>query len=187
MNNGIIVKLTPLKDLIEQCQNEERAGQFELVKRFAPMLMTVCRRYTRDDGMAEDVLQEAWIRIFRYIGRYQHTGSFEAWMKKVTVNCALQWIDKTYFKNEKNLEFTPESIEVPKIYAELNAEEIIKHIQVLPEGYRTIFNMNVIDGFSHKEIADALGISENTSRTQLLRARRSLQKALGAPHKKVSA
>jgi len=152
------------------------------------MLMTVCRRYTRDDAMAEDVVQEAWIRIFRYIGRYQHTGSFEAWLKKVTVNCALQWIDKTYFKREKNLEFSPEKMEVPTVFGELNAEEILKHIQALPEGYRTIFNMNVIDGFSHKEIADTLGISENTSRTQLLRARRSLQKALGGPtHKKVSA
>lgn len=167
------------KQLIKSCQEGIKQSQYLLVKRYSAMLMTVCRRYARDDAMAKDVLQESFIRIFKYIGDYKPTGSFEAWMRRIAVRSALQWIEKGYFKREASTEELPdERLSEPDVYHYLGTEVILQKIQELPEGYRTIFNLNIIEGYSHKEIAALLNITENTSRSQLVRARRLLQQKL---------
>jgi len=164
--------------LIAQCQAGDKVSQFALVKKHSGMLLTVCRRYARDDAMAQDLVQETFILIFSNIKKYKATGSFEAWMRRIAINCSLQMIGRSYFKNEQNVaQFTPSQLAAnsdPKIFSQLATEEIIKLIQTLPDGYRTVLNLYIIEGFSHQEIADALDISINTSRSQLLRARKKL-------------
>ena len=167
------------KQLIRGCQKGDKKCQYELVERYSATLMAICRRYAKDDPSAKDVLQEALIRIFSNIGKYQMTGSFEGWMKKITVRCALTWLDKSYFQKEKALmDFhINESIQ-PDVYDYLGVEEIQKSIDELPLGFRTVFNLNVIEGFSHKEIGEILQITESASRSQLTRARRLLQEKI---------
>ncbi len=170
------------KILIAQCQAGDKISQFALVKKFSGMLLTVCRRYARDDAMAQDLVQDTFIMIFSNIKKYKATGSFEAWMRRIAINCSLQMIVRSYFKNEKNVEtFTQSHLEAnsdPQIFSQLATEEILKLIQSLPDGYRTVLNLYIIEGFSHQEIAEALDISINTSRSQLLRARKSLIKMM---------
>ena len=147
--------------------------------RYSGILMTVCRRYTRDLGLAKDVLQEGLIKILRAIPKYQSTGSFEGWMKKIVINTALQKKEKKSYHSELNgFEKMPEREIAPEIYSQLNAEELIQVIDRLPDGFREVFNLYAIEGFSHGEIAELLNISESTSRSQLSRARKILQKQL---------
>lgn len=148
------------------------------------MLLTVCRRYARDESMAKDVLQETLIRIFQNIGKYRDSGSFEAWMRKIAVRRSLQWLEKSHFRYEIHAEVVPDrEINVPEIYHQLGAEEIMNLIGELPSGFRTVFNLYVVEGYSHKEIGDLLNITENTSRSQLARARKVLQQKLTNPKK----
>lgn len=175
------------KQLITNCQKGDKKSQYELVRRYSPMLMTVCRRYTRDDAMAKDVLQECLIRIFRHIDKFQLDKPFGNWARKIAVRSSLQWIQKNYFKKENAVEaFEKEPELLPSVYSYLGTEEILKAIQDLPVGYRTVFNLNVIEGYSHKEIGELLGISEATSRSQLIRARRTLQKKLNDSQKRAA-
>ncbi len=143
------------------------------------MLMSVCLRYARDEAMAQDVLQETLIRIFKNIDRFEPTGSFEAWMRRIAVRRSLQWIEKSSFQHELQPAEMPDidSME-PAIYSQLGAEEIMALLKELPEGFRTIFNLSVIEGFTHQEIAGLLDISESTSRSQLTRARKLLQEKI---------
>ena len=178
------------KQIIKDCRHGVKSSQYELVKRYSGMLMTVCRRYASDEDMAKDMLQETFIRIFKYIHNYKPSGSFEAWMRKIAVNAALQWLNKKFIKQERgNIEELNTSAIQPDIYSQFNMEELINLIQQLPEGYRAVFNLNIIEGYNHKEIGERLGISESTSRSQLARARRMLQEQIKkefAAKKKVS-
>ena len=169
------------KQIIKGCQKGHKASQYELVKRYSQMLMTVCRRYTPDESLAKDILQESLIRIFKNIDSYQHRGSFEAWMRKITVNCALHWLRKTYLERETQVaEFQTQEAIQPEIWDKLDTEDIIALIQQLPDGFRTVFNLYFIEGYSHKEIAELLQITESTSRSQLTRARSILQKKINS-------
>lgn len=170
--------------LIRDCKEGKKKSQYQLVKRYSGMLLSVCMRYCRDKSSAHDALQETLIRIFKYIDQYQETGSFEAWMRTIAARCSLQWIDRSYFKKEVNPEELPEkhSIE-PEIYAKLEVEELMNLITSLPPGFRTVLNLYEIEGFSHKEIAELLSISESTSRSQLTRAKSILKKKLLRNHK----
>ena len=176
------------KTLITNCQQGDEQSQYLLVKRYSGMLLSVCRRYARDEAMAYDLLQETLILIFSNIKKYKDTGSFEAWMRRIAINCSLQWIGKSYFKNESATdEFEDTELQEPIIFSQLAEEEIIQHIQTLPDGYRTVLNLYIIEGLSHKEIAEILSISVNTSRSQLMRARKSLIEKLNDFPKKASA
>jgi len=167
------------KQLIKDCQRGIKSSQYELVKRYSSMLMAICRRYAKDEPSAKDVLQESLIRIFSNINKYKNTGSFEGWMKTITVRCALTWLDKSHFKREVNqLDFhLNESIQ-PDVYDYLGVEEIQKIVEELPLGFKTVFQLNVIEGFSHKEIGEILQITESASRSQLTRAKRLLRKKI---------
>jgi len=166
------------KQLILACQNGDKKASCLLVERYAGVLMTICRRYARDESMAKDLLQESLIKIFSSINSYKPFGSFEGWMKKITVNCSIQWINKSHFKREIYSIEIEEKFEGPPILDALATDDIITKIQQLPEGYRMVLNLYIVEGFSHKEIAEMLDISIGTSRSQLQRARQRLIKNL---------
>ena len=167
------------KRLIKDCQQGVKSSQYELVKRYSSMLMAVSLRYVCDHSTAQDIVQESFIRIFSNIGKYKPTGSFKAWMRKIAIRLSLQWLGKSHVRHEVSPEIMPEPEAVaPAIYQQLGAEEIMQLIQELPPGFRAVFNLNIIEGYSHKEIAELLGITESTSRSQLVRARAILKKKL---------
>lgn len=167
------------KQIIEGCQQGIKACQKELVMRYSKMLKAACRRYVKDEASSQDVLQETFIRIFTYIKTYKPSGSFENWMRRIAVRCAFTWLDKKKIKKE--IELTPHhlnsSIE-PEVFQYLGYEAISKVVEELPLGYRTVFNLNVVEGYSHKEISEFLEITESASRSQLTRAKKMLQKKI---------
>ncbi|HMQ60052.1 MAG TPA: sigma-70 family RNA polymerase sigma factor [Flavilitoribacter sp.] len=164
------------QDIITGCQEGVPRCQRELVDRYAPMLLTVARRYARDQATAQDILQDALLRIFQAIPRYQPFGSFEAWMRRIVATSALQYLNKKWMRKEfNNLDNNDEPLEMPDIYGRLGAEDLLELIARLPEGYRQVFNLSVMEQYTHAEIAGMLGISESSSRSQLVRARRQLQ------------
>lgn len=141
--------------------------------------MTICRRYFKETELAEDALQEGFIRIFDKLDQFEFKGSFEGWMKRIVVNICLRKIqnesrqlDWGDFENSGIRSIKPVGL------SNVNEEELLELISHLPNGYRTVFNMYAIDGYSHKEIAGQLGITDSTSRSQLVKARNMLQKML---------
>lgn len=164
------------KKIIKGCLEGNRACQFELVKRYTGMLMSVCRRYATNDGLAKDILQESWIKIFRNIAQCKDLDTLEAWMRTIAIRTAYSWNKKKHLHTEMRLDDLQHSeLLAPDIFDKFGEEELIQLIQELPDGFRAIFNLNVIEGYSHKEIAEILEISESTSRSQLARARKVLQ------------
>jgi len=169
------------KQLIEDCLAGKKTSQYELVKRYSRMLMAACRRYVKDEAKAKDVLQETFIRIFKHLGKYEPTGSFENWMRRIAVRCALSALDKSYLQKEIALtEEHSHTATEPEVYDYLGFEAINRLINELPLGYRTVFNLSVIEGYSHKEIAESLGITASASRSQLTRAKKMLQKKINS-------
>lgn len=139
-------------------------------------MLAVCRRYTRHHMEAEDILQDAFIKVFKHLEKFEQRGSFEGWIRRIVVNTALKNIDKKSFTNEQiGGEENHDPGAVPSVYGSLGAEDLMQLIARLPEGYRVVFNLYAIEGFSHKEIAEVLGIGESTSRSQLVKARKMLQ------------
>jgi RNA polymerase sigma factor (sigma-70 family) len=163
-------------EIIRGCQRGKAKYQKELVLRYSPQLMTVARRYCRDDHAARDVLQEAFIKVFRAIDRYEPMGTFPAWLRRIVINAALQTKDKASYQREQtNLDTVAHPLVAPNVLSQMGAEELIALIQQLPDGFRDVFNLYVLEGYSHDEIADMLGIAPGTSRSQLVRARQKLQ------------
>jgi len=162
--------------IIRGCKNEDRKSQDELVHKFAPTLMSVCLRYCKDQNLAQDALQETFINIFKYIKNYSGKGSFEGWMRKIAVNCSYGFVNKirpVYFQEDIDT-IVDLQTEIPDIYSRLNEMELLELMQRLPRSQYLVFNMKVIEGFSHEEIADILKIGTSTSRSNLARARMSL-------------
>jgi RNA polymerase sigma factor (sigma-70 family) len=154
-----------------------------LYDRFAPLLMSICRRYV-GQANAEDVVQDSFIRIFQYLVQYRHDGSFEGWVRRVCVNTCIRYLEKSKrLQLDFGLENMPEHAIEPDAIAMLGADELMGLIDKLPDGYRTVFNLSVIEGFHHKEIASLLGIEESSSRSQLTKARKYLQRSLGTTQK----
>ena len=154
-----------------------------LYDRFAPLLMSICRRYV-GQANAEDVVQDSFIRIFQYLVQYRHDGSFEGWVRRVCVNTCIRYLEKSKrLQLDFGLENMPEHAIEPDAIAILSADELMGLIDKLPDGYRTVFNLSVIEGFHHKEIAGLLGIEESSSRSQLTKARKYLQRSLGTTQK----
>ena len=167
------------REIIRGCQKGKAKYQRELVLRYSPKLMTVARRYTRDEHAAKDVLQETFVRVFRAIDKYKHTGSFEGWMRRIAVNCALQMKDKaSYHREQTGLEEITPPATSSQALERLEAEDLMELIQQLPEGFRDVFNLYVIEGYNHDEIAKMLNIAPGTSRSQLVRARQRLQRLI---------
>jgi RNA polymerase sigma-70 factor (ECF subfamily) len=159
--------------IIEGCKSGKAESQEYLVRKYAPVLLAICRRYTKDQESANDALQEAFINIFKYINSYSGKGSFEGWLKRIAVNCSITF-QKKYFQNYHEPDIIHDSVlhcEIPKVYSTMGKEEILSLLNELPRSLYVVFNMSVIEGYNHREISEMLGISEGTSRASLSRAR----------------
>ena len=148
---------------------------------YAPRLLAICRRYSRDSESAKDALQESFINIFKYINSYSGAGSFEGWMKRIAVNCTI-----TFQKKNFKLHYEPTMLhdssqhsEIPEVYSTLGKEDILILLSELPRALNVVFNMHVVEGYSHKEISKLLSISVGTSRASLSRARARLIEIIG--------
>jgi len=163
-------------DLIKGCLQGERRMQEELYRRFSPRMYAVCLRYAGNAEEAEDILQEGFIKIFKKLDSFRGDGSFEGWLRRIFVNTAIE-----HFRRKRYLMPVTEKEEntiegkYTSVLDELGAKDIMALVQELSPGYRTVFNMYVVEGYTHKEIADILGISEGTSKSQLSRAKVILQ------------
>jgi RNA polymerase sigma factor (sigma-70 family) len=166
--------------LIKGCIAGDRALQTKLYNLFAPKMLGVCLRYARNKEEAEDILQEGFLRVFTYIKTFKGNGSFEGWIRKIMVNCALfRYRNKSQLQPVIRLEGSEyDTACETDIASNLDAKELLSLVQTLPAGYRIVFNLYVFEGYKHREIAEALGISEGTSKSNLSDARVFLQKAL---------
>jgi len=164
-----------LEKLINKCKQRDIRAQSEVYQLFAGKLFALCLKYSKNYQEAQDNLQDGFITIFNKIEQYKFKGSFEGWLKRIIINTALQ---KYREKNVLNLisEEIPEEIEVEIDELDISLDFLLKIIQELPNRYRLVFNMYVLDGYSHKEIAELLEISEGTSKSNLSRGRYILKK-----------
>lgn len=166
-------------ELIKGCIEQNPQTQRMLFEQYASKFMTVCLRYAIDQMEAEDMLQEGFVRIFNNLHQFKFEGSFEGWMRRIVVNVCLKHLQKRKIQfKEIEIEGTNEPQINQFAYNNLGAEEIMKLINKLPDGYRAVFNLSVIEGYSHDEIAVLLGIQASTSRSQLVKARRLLQEQI---------
>jgi RNA polymerase sigma-70 factor (ECF subfamily) len=147
-----------------------------LYERFAGKMYAVCLRYARTREDASDILQEGFLKVFSKLGQFQFQGSFEGWIRRVMVNTALRAYQKQRYEFEHSgYERLPESPIDPDAVAMLSEAELLNLVRKLPDGYRAVFNLVAIEGYSHAEAAEMLGIQESTSRSQLTKARRHLE------------
>lgn len=170
------------KRLIEGCKAGKQNAFSELYRLCSSPMLGVCFRYCRNREEAEDVLQEGFIKVFKYISGYRGEGSFEGWIRRIMVNTALNHY-RSNIKISNTIEYDDSKHDVAEdetitIDDKLKPEMIFRQLQNLPDGYRMVFNMYVLEGLTHKEIADELGIAENTSKSQLSKARKMLRKLL---------
>jgi RNA polymerase sigma-70 factor (ECF subfamily) len=167
------------KQLIEGCLKMNAKSQRELYRRFNGKMMAVCRRYAGDLTEAEDMLQEAFIKIFTNIEQYRFEGSLEGWIRRIVVHSALEVLRKRLIRFS-DIDGEVETLSSPDTDAfdTLSAAGLMRLICDLPDGYRVVFNLYVIEGYDHNEIATLMGISAATSRSQLLKARRALQEQI---------
>ena len=163
--------------LIESCKKGDRAAQKAIYDLLAPRMFPVCIRYIGDRALAEDILQDGFITLFTRLDSYKGDGSFEGWARRIFVTTALMSLrKKDALKMSDELDAARNlKTETTSQIEEIGYQELMELIMSLPPGFRTVFNMYAIEGYSHKEIADTLGITETTSRTQFSRARAWLQ------------
>jgi len=166
-----------LEQLIQKCKKNDAKAQSELYQLFSSKLFAVCLKYSNNYAEAEDNLQDAFVTIFNKISQYQNKGSFEGWLKRITVNTALQrYRDKSVFSIIH--EDMVENVELEIDDDNLSMDYLLKIIQELPNRYRMVFNLYVLDDYSHKDIAKMLEITEGTSKSNLARAREILKKKI---------
>lgn len=167
------------EELIENCRKGKRKAQRELYDRFAPKMFGLCRRYVKNKQNAEDVLMQGFMKVYDKLGTFQSKGSFEGWIRRIMVNESLMFLRKQH-----DFTVSTEVSELPVRVVTLNAEDdlvaqdILNLLEQLPTGYRTVFNLYVLEGYKHREIAEELGISINTSKSQLILARKRLREML---------
>jgi len=170
-------------EILQGCINGEREAQEQLYRRFAPTMLGICMRYTKSRDEADDVMQEGFIKVFSNIHRFRQEGSFEGWIKRIMVNTALNHYHKAQKLNShrniddiRETDIIDDNTPMPK--TRFTQKQMLDAIQELPEGYRKVFNMYVFEKYKHKEIAEMLDISVNTSKSQLSKARIYLKKVL---------
>jgi len=175
-----------IQELINGCKKWNKKAQNELYDTYAPRLFAVCMRYMPDRDNAKDVLQESMIKIYKNIGSFTHSdaNAFYCWLKRITVNTALNYIrdniknklntDINYFENEFTDENNVDFSQYDDMIEYIGSRKLFQMIQELPDGYRTVFNLYVVEDYNHKEIAEQLDITVNTSKTQLFKARKML-------------
>lgn len=166
-----------LKKIIEKCGSGDQRAQAKLYELFAPKMFGVCLRYSKDSTEAEDNLQEGFIRVYTYISKFRHEGSFEGWVRRIMVNVSLEKYRK------QHLMYPVEDVTIYEtqnfnddILDKISAKELIGLIQALTPRYRMVFNLYVMEGLNHKEISEEMKISVGTSKSNLARAREILQR-----------
>jgi len=174
-----------LDNLIQGCKKGDRQSQSRLYMQFASTMLVVCMRYSRTKEEAEEVMQEGFLQVFTKIHQYRGEGSFEGWIRKIMVNTSLQRLrSKPFLSKVVSVDELQIGDLAPSLPIEtLSAKELISLIQGLPPMYKAVFNLYVFEGMKHREIADLLGISEGTSKSNLSDARNLLQQELNRINK----
>lgn len=163
-------------DLIRGCIDGDRRVQEELYRRFSPKMFAVCIRYAGNTDDAQDILQDGFVKVYKNLAKFRGEGSFEGWIRRIIVNTAIEHLRrKTYLKPIAEKEENTLPYKEITVLDKLGEKDIMELVKQLSPGYRTVFNMYVVEGYTHREIGDILGISEGTSKSQLARARVILQ------------
>ena len=168
------------ESLIKKCASGNSLAQKTFYEKFAGKMMGICLRYTKDYEEAQDVMQDAFIKIFGKLANYEKKGSLEGWIRRIVVNTALDSYRKNK-KHQKNIDVeTVNYLLEDKTYIieELNANDLLAIIKTIPAGYQMVFNLFAIEGYSHREIAEQLNITESTSKSQYSRAKKLLRELL---------
>ena len=173
-------------ELVRLCLKKDRRAEKALYDRFSGQMYAICIRYMKDQQEAEDVFQEGMIKVYNKLNTWKGEGPLGGWMRQIFIHCALNQIktNQKHFMQDIDSIFPPENQEI-NIISQLQTDAILKLIQQLPIGYRTVFNLFSIEGYSHAEIAAMLGVTESTSKTQFLKAKAKL-KNLIEPKKKLT-
>jgi len=164
------------QELIKQCVDQKQGALEELYKRFSPLMYGVCLRYVKNRDDAMDMLHDGFIKVFASLEGFRFTGSLEGWIRRIMVHTAINYYNRQICRKNRDFESVSEVLENddPDVISEMSASELLDLVQSLPDGYRVVFNLRVIEGYQHEEIAQMLGISESTSKTQLMKARKLL-------------
>jgi RNA polymerase sigma factor (sigma-70 family) len=168
------------QELVKACQKNDRKAQTAFYNMYKSKLMGVCRRYTRTPDEAEDIYQEAFVKIFNNIHTLENPKAVAAWVRKTVIHTAINYYHAN-LKFQQNTDYDNivlSNDDYPNLLANLSSEDLLKLINQLPDGYRMVFNLYIIDGYNHAEIGELLGVSENTSKSQLSRAKELLRKQL---------
>lgn len=166
-------------NLIRGCLRQERDAQQRMYNQLSGKMFAVCMRYSQSREAAEDLLQEGFLKVFTNMDKFRHDGSFEGWVRRIMVNTAVE-----HFRRENrmypvlSLDASEANRAIALPETGLEVQDLVRLIQELSPGYRTIFNLYAVEGYSHKEIADMLQISEGTSKSQLARARYNLMERM---------
>ncbi len=173
--------------LLEGCRQENRAAQQKLYEHYSSLMLGICRRYLADPQEAEEVMIEGFYKVFRKVSQFREEGSFEGWIRRIMINECLNRLRKNRHKfQEVSVDNLSETDEQATTDSDIDAEILLAMVEQLPTGYRTVFNLYAIEGYSHKEIAEKLKISESTSKSQLSRARGLLQTSVKQYFKKTN-
>jgi len=167
-----------LEKLINNCKKGDRKAHEQLYRDYSNILFGICLKYSRNKTEAEDNLHDSFMTIFDKIGQYKSKGSFEGWIKRITVNTVLQKYRKEEFLNVVSENTAEREVEINSEDTDINLQTLLSYIQELPNKYRLTFNLYVLDGYSHKEIAEMLGTSIGTSKSNLARARKLLKEKI---------
>jgi RNA polymerase sigma-70 factor (ECF subfamily) len=167
-------------ELLSRCIKKDRNAQYLLYEKYSKKIFGVCLRYAKNNTDAEDILQEGFIKVFKYLKDYSGKGSFDGWIRRIMITTALNFYKK---KNLLNKDIDPENAYFTnpfnnEVVSTMSHEELLVMVRELPYGYQTVFNLNTIEGYSHKEISKIMNISVNTSKSQLSRAKNSLRKKI---------
>ncbi len=166
-------------ELVQKCIQGDKKAQEQFYSRYSGVIWKICLRYSKDEDSAKDVFQDTMVRAFQKLTEFRFEGSFEGWLRRICVNQCLDAIRKDKSKWQDSIDENHEEIESEfKSDHNIEAKQLLLLLQTLPVGYRTVFNLYVIEGYSHSEISNMMGISESTSKSQLFKARKVLQDKL---------
>jgi RNA polymerase sigma factor (sigma-70 family) len=166
------------KELVEECLKSNRRCQELLYLKFSRKMMGVCIRYTRLEADAEDLLQESFITVFRKLSTFRFEGSLEGWIRKIVLSIVFNHLRKQNYHYQIIEDNIAEEEKEEDVFADVEINQLVTAIRELSPGYRSVFNMHVIDGYTHKEIGEILGIAPGTSKSQFAQAKKALQKKL---------
>lgn len=169
-----IIKLNTEKSLIKKAIDNNREAQKQLFEQYSPKMLGVCRQYVKDLHHAEDLLLQGFLKVFKNLDKFKHEGSFEGWIRRIMVNTCISYLRKKNLIDLSDEDYVFNNAATESL-ENTTVEDIQRLIDKLPEGYKMVFNLFAIEGYKHSEIAEKLGISESTSKSQLFKARKLLQ------------